>query len=95
MHKLRVLPKALEELKEAIDWYGIRNVKAAQRFAQAIDDAFAAIELNPQRFPRLNERYRYVQLQRFPYFIAYLVDDQVVTIGSVRHTSRGDAEFAP
>lgn len=95
MNELRVAPAALQELKEAIDWYGARSRRAAQQFAQAIDSALTQIESTPERFPRLNERYRYVQLQRFPYFVAYRIDGNVVTVGSIRHTSRGDVEFAP
>lgn len=95
MNELRVAPAALQELKEAIDWYAARSRRAAQRFAQAIDSSLNQIESSPDRFPRLNEKYRYVQLQRFPYFIAYRINGNVVTVGSIRHTSRGDAEFAP
>jgi len=95
MNELCVAPAALQELKEAIDWYATRSPRAAQRFAQAIDSALDQIEFSPERFPRLNDRYRYMQLQRFPYFIAYCINGNVVTVGSIRHTSRGDAEFAP
>ena len=95
MIELRVAPAALQELKDAIDWYAIRSLRAAQQFARAIDDAFSQIESSPHLFPRLNERYRYVQLQRFPYFLAYRIDGNVVTVGSIRHASRGDGEFAP
>lgn len=95
MYELRVAPIALQELKDAIDWYASRSPLAAKRFAQAIDVAMVDIEKSPLRFPSLNNRYRYVQLQRFPYFIAYRVIGNIVTIGSIRHSSRGDAEFSP
>jgi toxin ParE1/3/4 len=95
MNEFRVAPAALQELNEAIDWYGARSQRAAQRFAQAIDSALTQIESTPLRFPQLNEQYRYVQLRQFPYFIAYRVDGNVITVGSIRHTSRGTAEFAP
>ena len=65
------------------------------QFAYPIDSALTQIESTPERFPRLNERYRYVQLQRFPYFVAYRIEGNVVTVGSIRHASRGDVEFSP
>ena len=62
MYELRVAPIALQELKDAIDWYAARSPLAAKRFAQAIDEAMAEVETTPLRFPALNDRYRYVQL---------------------------------
>lgn len=95
MRELRVSPSALQELKEAIDWYASRSHLAATRFAQAVDTALTQIESSPERFPTLNEKYRYVQLERFPYFVAYRIVGNIVTVGSIRHASRGEAEFSP
>lgn len=92
MDKLRLSPIALDELKEAIDWYVARSPAAADRFAETVDAAMDAILAAPLSFPQLNERYRYVQLRPFPYIIAFGVRGDVINVVRIRHTSQRDFE---
>ena len=72
MADLRMSPTALKELKEAINWYSRRSSQAESSFARAVDAAMNAIEANPLQFASLNSRYRYVRVQGFPYYLAYI-----------------------
>jgi plasmid stabilization system protein ParE len=65
-----------------------------RRFAEQIENAFAAIEATPDRFAKWDEIHRYAQLSRFPYYIVYrMAGDRPLVVG-IRHSSQGDVSFA-
>jgi plasmid stabilization system protein ParE len=88
-------PRALEELEDAIAWYAAKSPQAVRKFAIAADAALDALETDPERFPALNDRYRYVRVQDFPYYFAYQIHGGHVAIADFRHTSQSDPEFDP
>lgn len=89
MANFRMAPQALKDLQEALAWYEARSARAAGRFCSAVDDALDEISLHPTRFARWEDPFRYYKLPGFPYNVLYHYDG-VVTIASIRHTSRGD-----
>lgn len=93
MNKLRMAGRAFADLKEAVEWYEAQSFETAGRFCGAIDSAIDDIVANPRLFAKWDDRFRYVLLQRFPYYIIYRLDDDVVTISAVRHTSRDEIPF--
>jgi toxin ParE1/3/4 len=88
MDKLRMAPKAFEDLQDAVRWYEKRSRGAADRFCRAIDAALDAIVETPRLFAKWDDDYRYVLLQRFPYYVIYRLDGDIVTVTAIRHTSR-------
>jgi plasmid stabilization system protein ParE len=93
MAELRMTPRALDELVTALNWYADRSAEAESNFALAIDNALDALQSDPGRFPKLNDRYRYVRISRFPYYIAFQIIGDHVALASFRHTSQSDPEF--
>ena len=89
MNELLLLPRAEQDLEEAIDWYTARSTEAAERFADAVDGALIAIRTSPARFPKWDDRHRFYLLRRFPYYVAYRIQAEQILIVAVRHTSRG------
>jgi plasmid stabilization system protein ParE len=92
MAELRMTRAALQEIKEAIEWYSLRSETATARFAGAVDEALDLIEANPTRFPFLKDNYRYLQVVGFPYILTFVEAQDIVWIMRFRHTSRGDRE---
>jgi plasmid stabilization system protein ParE len=88
---LRVLSSAERDIADALNWYVDRSVVAADRLEREIDNAFLQIKNQPDRFPLIDSRHRYVLLKSFPYYVAYrLVDDDVLIV-AVRHTARDNS----
>jgi len=86
---LVVHPEAKAESQAAYDWYFQRNPVAANRFAQELEAAYAAITTDPQRFaayPYGPGQYR--QLKRFPYVVIYLDHNEYIGVFAIAHTSR-------
>jgi plasmid stabilization system protein ParE len=94
MTDFRLLPIALAELQEALDWYQSKSFPTMRRFAEQVENALAAIEKTPLRFPKWDDTHRYVKLSRFPYYIAYRIVADFPLIVAIRHTSRGEVRLS-
>ena len=79
------LPEAQAELMDAIAYYEGELSRLGQRFWAEVDRHIAWIAGNAE-VPRLRDGgYRRVNLEVFPYYIAYIVRDPVIWILSVAH----------
>jgi plasmid stabilization system protein ParE len=72
------------EYAEALRWYAERSFRAAERFDEEFDQAIRLIASNPERFPRCDERHRWLLMRRFPYH-------HLSTELGMRHCRRGCA----
>lgn len=60
---------ALEELRNARDWYDARSADVGRRFRQAVGRAVDRIAADWEALPVVLGHYRYCRLVRFPYII--------------------------
>jgi plasmid stabilization system protein ParE len=81
------------ELDEAIMWYENRSPLAAHRFITAVQSAIDEICADPGRFPRRGSRYRFARVKKFPYIIAFTLESGVISIATIRHTSRRNQDL--
>jgi plasmid stabilization system protein ParE len=88
MIEIVVASPAEREYVEALQWYAERSIRAAERFDEGFDEAIQLIASDPERFPRCDERHRWLLMRRFPYQIIYRLSSACVTVVAVAHTSR-------
>ena len=83
-------PVALAEYKEAIEWYGEKNVTALDAFIAALNVKIKAICFAPTLYRTTYKKQREVSLNKFPYAVVYSVDEnaKMITITSVYHHKR-------
>jgi plasmid stabilization system protein ParE len=83
-------PKAQEDIENSFDWYLQRSIPAAEGFLTELDEVIGRICLDPQMWPSYEEGLREMLMERYPYTVVYLVDEQArsVIIISVFHQSR-------
>jgi plasmid stabilization system protein ParE len=92
--RVRFLPKARAELKEAIAWYDHKRPGVGQRFLDVVDARLDTIRRQPERFERLaiqrlsQEIRRALVLQGFPYSIVFRVEIEEIVIIAVAHAKR-------
>jgi plasmid stabilization system protein ParE len=91
MSDLDFLTVARTEYAAAADWYAQQSVRAADRFATEVELAIEAIQRNPMRYARWDERYRYYLLRKFPYYVAYRIESDRIVVVAVFHTARDSA----
>ncbi len=88
MTDLDVLSIARVEYREATNWYLDQSVSAAERFIVEVEAAFDSIQRHPTQYPRWDDRYRYLLLRKFPYYVAYHIEPDSIVVVAVFHTSR-------
>ncbi|HLG36481.1 MAG TPA: type II toxin-antitoxin system RelE/ParE family toxin [Bacteroidia bacterium] len=82
-------PRALADLRQAIDYYNTQQRGLGEKFETAIDKHLSLIGQNP--FYQI--RYHYIRclpVKKFPFMIHFFVDEKSkkVFIVSVLHTSK-------
>jgi plasmid stabilization system protein ParE len=81
-------PLAVREAAEAFGWYAARNESVAERFADELDRAVAAIATRPQSFPPHLAGTRRCVLGRYPYLVVFRELDTAIQVVSVAHGRR-------
>lgn len=87
-------PAARQELIEAQDWYEREVTGLGRRFRQAIDALVRRMSQNPLQFPVVFKKVRRALLQRFPYSLFFLIEeDDTVLVIACFHASRDPAHW--
>jgi hypothetical protein len=86
--KVVVRPLAEIDLKEAFDWYELQQPGLGTKFISFVDKKIEFISSNPFRCPTKFKNIRVALVERFPFVIHYLLNDDKVIIISIYYTSR-------
>ena len=85
---LIVLPQASKELQDAVEFYEEEQAGLGERLWNELDCHLRWIAENPT-LPRLRlGDYRRVNLEVFPYYIAYAIRGDAVVILAISHAAR-------
>ncbi len=87
-YKIIINPFAELELEEAKKWYNLQQKNLGNEFVKEIDKTIIRIEQNPLQFPKEREQIRRAVVRRFPYSLFFYVDDFIINIFAVFHSSR-------
>lgn len=88
MHPLTFNILALREMHKGFAWYRERNERAALRFLDAFWTAVDEVAEYPQRWPFLDRKHQFRPLKRFPFFLVYRCEDEVVKVVALAHGKR-------
>ena len=88
MPPVEYLPNARLDFDESFDWYAVKSVRAAARFAGAVEAALIRIVSNPTQFARLDEMHRECPVKNFPYRIVYRITDNRILVVAIAHAKR-------
>lgn len=88
-YQLDIAPRVNKEVA-AIYWY--REKKQGKgsggRFLNALNECYDRILANPYGCQIRKDPFRHVMLDRLKYRLAFKVEDELVSVVQVRHTSR-------
>lgn len=86
--QIKWVAEAIIDFEKHLDWY-IKNTSVASKFRDSIVDSLESIKNNPYIARRLKEIYeiREFVVQKYPYLITYVVDEEqdTITIISFMH----------
>lgn len=83
--RLIIQDKAILEIKDAFEWYEKQNEGLGFEFINEIESCYLSLSKHPERYSYINNLYRRIKTNRFPYIVTYEVDNDAVIIMRVRH----------
>ena len=86
--RLIINPFAEEDLKEAKKWYDLQLDSLGDDFLQEIRKTIFHIQENPFQFQKVRKQTRRAVVKRFPYLVYFVVNNQVINVFAVFHSSR-------
>ena len=88
-YKVVILPLAKQDIVQAADWYRHKQNKLGKRFVTEVRKKVNFIKQNPKATAVRYKNVRTALLDKFPFLIHYIVDDndKTVIIAAVFHTS--------
>jgi plasmid stabilization system protein ParE len=90
-YSIRHEPLAVDELKEAADWYHQRSPQAGAQFIAKVKGKLKEIRAAPGRWPLELDGTRHALLLPFKYKIVFRERNGVIQIIAYAHTSRQPA----
>ncbi|MBA3355583.1 MAG: type II toxin-antitoxin system RelE/ParE family toxin [Pyrinomonadaceae bacterium] len=87
--------EALDDIEEAAEWYDAQEHGLGADFARTILEAIDSLPTNPliHRLRSRRRNVRWLLTHRFPYRIVYQVQDRLITVFAVLHTTRHDRNW--
>jgi len=86
-YKIRLLPSAYNDLKQARSWYRQHNPVLPKRLSQQINISIERIGENPFAHAIRYKEVRIANINIFPYAVHYLIDEHIVIIVAIHHTA--------
>ena len=86
--RLLLRPEARMDIEEATVWYEDQRPGLGRRLADELSSLLDRIRKTPLQFPVVGEGVRRGLLNRFPYAIYFLLEQDIVTVLAVLHQRR-------
>lgn len=93
VYRIEILASALEDAKNCYEFLAMSSPEKARKWIDPLMDAFTSLEVMPRRCPIAPET-EFIGLEirrllyRKNYWILYTIDDSIVLIYHIRHTSQ-------
>lgn len=81
-------PAAAPEIQCAYGYYNNKDPSISQDFLAALDRSFDLITQFPERYPTFDHGTRRLLLQKFPYHLIYLHDNDKILVLAVAHSRK-------
>lgn len=88
MLKLKLKPLAEIDITEAAIWYNFQRDGLGEEFLLALEAKFNEIKRNPYQFKIIYKNVRRAFPNRFPYGIFFIMEENIIYILAIVHTSR-------
>lgn len=85
---------ASKDIESAHDWYLARSKNLGNDFLQELEASMERIQANPERFRVWRGRARRLNMNRFPYFILYVVEEGFIDLVGCIHEGRDPEKAA-
>lgn len=87
-HRLIVRPEAERDITEAAQWYERRDPGLGADFLRCVDASIAFISRNPLAMAKHYKEHHRALLQRFPYGVFYVFENEPIVVTAVLHLAQ-------
>ncbi|HEX6716633.1 MAG TPA: type II toxin-antitoxin system RelE/ParE family toxin [Pyrinomonadaceae bacterium] len=84
---------AKREFDDAISWYQERREGLGRELRVAVEQQLGRIALTPYQFACVKGEVRRAVLQRFPYSIYFIVEDDRIVVLAIFHARRAPSQL--
>jgi plasmid stabilization system protein ParE len=89
MLEAELLPPARDDFDDSYAWYAKQSVRAADRFAESIDNALEKLCDDPTIGIRLDDDHWFYRLKKsFPFYLVYRIEPTKIVVVAVAHNRR-------
>ena len=92
-YKLILRQEAERDLAGTYNWYNEKVPGLGSDFLAVVERALESIQENPARFPIIYREVRRALINRFPYGLFFLLEEERVVVLGVMHTARDPAKW--
>jgi toxin ParE1/3/4 len=93
MYRLLLSDETRLDILDAFSWYEIRKAGLGKDFEFCLEAGFNQISRDPSLFQKRYKDLRIYFIDRFPYGIHYLVEENTIKVFGVFHTSRNPTHW--
>ncbi len=87
-YKIELSDEAEVDLDKSYEYYANENEDLADNFYRYIANSIEEIRKNPNLYPDIHKNIRKFVIKKFPFVIYYKINDVVVEVVAIFHTSR-------
>ncbi|MEO6978714.1 MAG: hypothetical protein ABI113_10060 [Mucilaginibacter sp.] len=88
MYDLLISDESRLDILDAFSWYESRREGLGRDFELCLEAGFTQIRRNPLLYQKRYKNLRIHFIDRFPYGIHFMIDEKIVKVFGVFHTSR-------
>ena len=85
MSRVKLLPVAIRELAVAASWYEEQGEGLGVERVRAVELVATGLSRLPERHPVVARRTRRARVPRFPYFVLFVIENDVILIIALLH----------
>lgn len=87
-YSILISQAAYEDIKAASEWYENQRVGLSHDFELCLEGGYEDIKSNPSAYQARFKNVRVKYIKRFPYGIHYFIDENIIYVLAVLHTSK-------
>jgi plasmid stabilization system protein ParE len=88
MNRARIIVEVFSDMREAVDWYDLRDDELGDRLENEFYAALSKIAAHPLMHQSVYKEFRRVLLKPFPYLLYYRLDGGTVVVVLLFHAAR-------
>lgn len=93
MYRILIRPEAEVDINQAYRWYEKQSQGLGEDFLQCLEEVFDKIKHHPRAYPTVYKEIKRLLMQRYPYGVFYLLNEQTIIVIALFHVRRNPKQW--